>query len=118
MSNAKAIAAAFAAVLSWVAASYTDGPWTGHLTVNLAIQVLTAIGVYVIPNTGNQPWAKCLVAIGGAMLLVLSSSLDGGVSTPELLQILLAGFAAAGVGTAANSVKQRRSTHDGLRSAA
>ena len=118
MSASKAIAAAVAAVLSWVAANYIDGPWTGNLSVNLAIQVLTAVGVYVVPNTGNQPWAKCLVAIGGAMLVVLSSALDGGVNTSELLQIILAGFAAAGVGTAANSVKQRRANHDGLRSAA
>jgi hypothetical protein len=102
----KALLAVVFAVLSYLASVTAAGPMGFAEWVNVVIALVSAVGVYVVPNTPEQPWLKMVVAILAAGLTVFASSVtDGVVEATEVIQIVLAGLAAAGVGTIANQVK-------------
>jgi hypothetical protein len=91
-----------AAVIAFVAGTVDDG-LTVTDWINGGITLVTAVGVYVVPNVPDQPWAKAVVAIFGAMLVTLAAAVtDGAVTDSEWLTVILAAFGAVGVATAAN----------------
>lgn len=75
--------------------------WTGGVTavewVNVAIVGVTALNVFAAPNVPGAAYTKSILAAAGAVLVVLTSAITGGVSFQELVQIIVAGAGAVGV---------------------
>jgi len=95
----KSLLAIVAAALGILVTGLADDVLTAAELTNVAIAIVTALGVYLVPNLPSGPAAylKFAVALLGAALVALSSFLDGGVSTSEWLQVALAGLTAIGV---------------------
>ncbi len=95
----KSILAIVAAGIAVVVAALSDGTVTPSEMVNVAIAMVTAVGVYLVPNLPSGPakYFKTGVAILGAALAALVSFITDGVSLSEWLQIALAALAAIGV---------------------
>ena len=76
----------------------------GHLStdewIKIAIAVVLAINVYVVPVTPEWPWMKTAVACVLAALQVLVVVIVGGVSAQEIVEIVIAVGTAAGVAIA------------------
>jgi hypothetical protein len=107
---AKAIVLVLAAGLSIFVAASTDGVVSPVEYTNIGLGILTAVGVYLIPNlkAGVGKYAKTIVAFGGAALtalaVVVATSADwNGVSQNDWLGVLLAGLAAIGLFIVPNS---------------
>jgi len=108
---AKAIASIIAAALAVLVTAVTDGVLTPLETGTLAIAVVTAIGVYLIPNldAGVQQYAKGVVAFVGAGLAALVVILSGvlgwaDVSLSDWLTVILAALGGVGVVVVPNAV--------------
>lgn len=75
--------------------------WTGGVTpiewVNIGIVGVTALNVFAAPNVPGAAYTKAILSATGAGLVVLTSAITGGISFPELVQILVAGAGAVGV---------------------
>jgi hypothetical protein len=110
---AKTILAIIAAGLGILTAALSDDVVTPAELVNVAIAVVTAVGVYLVPNTPATAarTLKTIVAAGGAALTALSSALTDGVTTGEWLQIALAALAAVGVYVVPNQDGPTPATH-------
>lgn len=95
----KAVLMIIASAVTILVAALSDNVVTVSELVNVAIAIVTAIGVYLVPNLadGAARYLKFGVAIVGAALVALSSALTDGVTISEWLQILLAALAAIGV---------------------
>lgn len=65
--------------------------------VSVAIALVAALGVYVVPLAPGAPWAKTAVAVVLAVLQVLTTAILGGVGTDEILLMLITAAGAAGV---------------------
>lgn len=101
---AKAIASIIAAALAVLVTAVTDGVLTPLETATLAVAVVTAIGVYLIPNldAGAQRYAKGITAFTGAGLAALVVILSGAlgwadVSLSDWLTVILAALGGVGV---------------------
>lgn len=96
---AKSILAIAAAAIGILVAALADNTVTTAELVNVGIAVVTAVGVYLIPNlpAGPARYFKSGVALLGAALTALASFITDGVTTAEWLQIALAALAAIGV---------------------
>jgi hypothetical protein len=98
----KALMSIIAAVIAFWATAVVDGVTITDY-INGGIALVTAFGVYLVPNVPDQPWAKAAVAVLGAMLTVLLAAYsDSVVTSAEILNIALAAFGALGVGVVAN----------------
>lgn len=98
MSAAKAWLAVAAAITMAIQTVVAGGNgWT--LTEFLAVGIagLGAINIYLIPNTGQQPWAKGLVALLTAAAEAALAVAGDGIVGNEWLTIALAVFTALGV---------------------
>lgn len=95
----KPLAQIAATVLGAVLALLVSGGTFGWAElINVAILGVTALGVYVKKNTIDFPYAKTIVSAVGAVLVVLSSAvLTGGITTPVVIQIVLAVLGSLGV---------------------
>ncbi|WP_382307261.1 hypothetical protein [Herbiconiux sp. UC225_62] len=95
----KSILLIIASAVTILVAALSDNVVTIAELVNVGIAIITAVGVYLVPNLdqGVARYFKFIVAILGAALTALASVLSNGVTTAEWLQILLAGLAAVGV---------------------
>lgn len=98
---AKAAAAVGVTVAAGVVSYWTGGvsPAEWSLIAGLG---LTTVGVAVVPNVAVHNmriagWLKAVVAFFLAGNTVLTTVIDGGLTTPELLTVLIAAFAAVGV---------------------
>jgi hypothetical protein len=65
--------------------------------VQIAIAVVTAASVYIIPVIPQAPWGKTLVGVLLAALQVLTTAVLGGVDGGEWLTIAFAIAAALGI---------------------
>lgn len=96
----KSIASIIAAALAVVVTTNTgDGLSTPEL-INIAIAIVTAVGVYAVPNVaeGFRAYAKGAVAFAGAALVAVASAItDSVVTGSEWATIALAALAAIGV---------------------
>jgi hypothetical protein len=101
---AKAIVLVLAAGLSIFVAASTDNVVSPVEYTNIGLGILTAIGVYLIPNlqAGVAKYAKTFVAFGGAaataLAVIVANAADwNGVTQNDWLGVLLAGLAAIGL---------------------
>ena len=101
---AKSIVTIIAAGLGILVAALADNTVSALEYVNIGIALVTAIGVYLIPNlpAGPATVGKTFVAAAGAALAalatVLATTLDfSAVSSSDWLSVLLAAGAAIGV---------------------
>jgi DhnA family fructose-bisphosphate aldolase class Ia len=99
MSEAKAWGMVLVAVLTYVYAALTNG---GVHKQEVAVIVSTAIGafvVYVVPNlsAGVGRWAKTIAAAATSGLATLEVVIAGGLTTAELIEVVLAAAAAVGL---------------------
>lgn len=97
----KAIVQVIVTVLVALAAFWTDGV-TANEWVNVAIVGVGALGVFAAPNVPGAEHTKSILAALAAGLVVLSSAIVGGVTFPEIVQIIVAGAGAVGVYVAQN----------------
>lgn len=94
----KFFAMVVATVLSAVMAALVgDSVISPQEWVNIAILGVGALGVFAAPNVPGARYTKSILAVLAAGLTVLASTIIGGVSTVEWIQIVLAGLAAVGV---------------------
>lgn len=101
---AKSIVMVIAAGIGILTAALSDGVVSATEFVNIAIAIVTAVGVYIIPNLeeGAGKIAKFLVAAFGAglqaLVVILGDSLGWtDVSSSDWLNVLLAALAAVGL---------------------
>lgn len=85
--------------LTYVYAALTDGGVDNREWVVVAYTVVGAIGVYIVPNLDAGPgkYAKSAVAFLTAGLAALQVVVQGGLTTAEMIEVLLAGAAAVGL---------------------
>lgn len=65
--------------------------------VSIAIALVTALGVYVVPMSPYAKWAKTAVAVILAVLQVATTAILGGIGADELLLMFITAVGAAGV---------------------
>lgn len=94
----KSVVAVIVAVLSAVQASlFGDEVISSTEWVNVAVAGVTAAAVFAAPNVPGARYTKFILAALGAVLTVLASTIVGGITTSEWVQIALAGFGAVAV---------------------
>lgn len=102
MTVAKAVVQLVATVLAGLIPALTAGPLDTIGWINL---VILAAGTVMVFNAANVPgwsYAKLIAATVSAVAVVLASSLDGGISSAEIIQMIVAGLGALGVGAIPN----------------
>lgn len=103
MTVVKAILAAVAAVLAAVLPALTVAPLDFAGWVNVVILAAGAVMVYNASNdVPGWPYAKLIASIVSAVAVVLVSSLSGGITTAEVVQMIVAGIGAVVVGVVPN----------------
>ncbi len=93
----KTIAALVIAALTAVQAALSDGHVTTQEGVQIAIAVVTAAGVYLVPAVPRWPWVKTAIGVLLAALNVMTTLIIGGISSGDLVEIALAALTALGV---------------------
>lgn len=94
----KAFVAALGVVLSAIlAASVGDGVLNTNEWANVLILGTGAASATIAPNTREAKYVKAMLVGVSAMATVFMSVFMGGLTTPEIIQIVLAGGTAAGV---------------------
>lgn len=75
--------------------------WTGGVTptewINVAIVGVGALAVFAGPNVPGAAYTKSILSALSAGLVVLASAITGGISVPEIIQIVIAAAGALGV---------------------
>lgn len=75
--------------------------WTGGITpaewINIAIVGVGALAVFAGPNVPGAAYTKSILSALSAALVVLTSAITGGISVPEIIQIVIAAAGALGV---------------------
>ena len=75
--------------------------WTGGVTpvewVNVSIVGVGALAVFAAPNVPGAEYTKSILSALSAGLVVLASVIIGGVTFPEVVQIIVAAAGAVGV---------------------
>lgn len=108
---AKAIVAVLTAALSFLVTAITDNVVTLDERFGLALAIVTAVGVYLVPNfsAGVARYAKMLVAFAGTALQTLVPLIDGGsgITASTWLLVLVAALGAISVGIIPNATTQR-----------
>jgi len=109
---AKAIGQILAAALVILVAALSDGTISPVEFVNIMIAIVTAAGVYLVPNldSGIAKYAKAIVSLVGAALAALVLILSPGIGFDQVtladwLTVLLAALAAIGIGIVPNAPK-------------
>lgn len=104
MTYAKCVLAIIASGLSAAIVALTDdGVFNNVEKINVAIAVVSAVGVFYVPNAVNAKVAKAVVAVLMAILTLAVQLIAGGFTLSEWLQLAMAGLAALGVYGIANS---------------
>lgn len=96
----KAVVGFATAVVTVLVTAFADSRVDAVDLVNIGIAVLTAIGVYWVPNMseGWRVYAKALVAFGGtALQAIIPFLIDGPLTTQQWMVVLLAALGALGV---------------------
>jgi hypothetical protein len=101
---AKAIVAIIGAALAVLVVAITDNHVNGEELAHIALAVVTAFGVYMIPNlpSGILAWSKMIVAVVGTGLQALIPFLGGEMNTANWIVVLMAALSALSVGIVPN----------------
>lgn len=105
MTVAKSIVQLVMTILAAVVPMLAEGPLDTAGWINV---VILGAGVVTVWNSANIPgweWAKFVASAVSAIAVVLSASLTGGISSAEVIQMILAGAAAVGVGAVPNGTR-------------
>ena len=96
---AKAIGAVVVTMLTFVASILTDGV-TDQEWVMIAGTFVSAVGVAVVPElpSGIAAWAKTVVAALSGGLTVLAVVIIGGLTTQEVIEVIVAALGCRGRG--------------------
>lgn len=103
---AKAIVAILTAVVTVLVAALTDNRVSTVEVVQVAIALVAAVGVYLVPNLadGVGRYTKMIVAVVGAALQASAAILAQGDLGPQgVLTILVAALGAVSVGIIPNA---------------
>jgi hypothetical protein len=103
---AKAIVAIATAAVGTLVVAFTDNAVTPAEVLQVALAVVTAIGVYLVPNLPGSvlKWGKLMVATVGAGLQVAVTAISETGFTPTTwLLIVLAVLGAVSVGIIPNT---------------
>lgn len=106
---AKAVVGILTATLLVVATAVTDNRVEDFEIVGIALALVTAVGVYLIPNlaSGVGHWAKMIVALlGTGLQALLPFVTDGEVTLAAWLMVVVAALGAVGVGIVPNVAYQ------------
>lgn len=95
----KAVAAALLAVVTAVHTLVSDDVITRAEWIQIAIAVVTAISVYLVPIL-EYAWMKTAIAVVLAALNVLVTLIADGVTSGDLVQVLLSALTVLAVGFA------------------
>lgn len=90
-------ALAYTLVIALQAALSGDGRVEADEVVQIAIAVVTAIGVYVVPITTQYKWVKTAVAAVLALLQGLTTVVLGGWEPNDWLTLLITGLGALAI---------------------
>lgn len=94
----KFIVAVAGTILSAIMAAVAgDGLISLHEWINVAVAGTGALAVFTGPNVPGAKYTKAILSALTAMLVLLVSLIDGGLTTAELAQLAVAGTTAAGV---------------------
>lgn len=94
----KALVAAGGVVLSLlVTALAGDGVINLNEWSNVVVLGTGALGVALAPNVPGYKYTKAILAAGAAVASLLVSLYTGGLTTPEVWQLVVAALTAAGV---------------------
>jgi hypothetical protein len=95
---AKFIVIVVATILSALSAALVgDNAVIPEEWVNVAILGVGAAGVFAAPNVPGAKYTKSVLAVLAAGLTVLATVILGGITTAEIIQIVVAGLGALGV---------------------
>lgn len=90
----KTIAAALVVVVTAVQAALSDSVTGGRITqiegVQIAIAVVNAALVFLVPNVPQWPWAKTVLAAGLAVLQLTTSLIVDGVGSADVSALVIA----------------------------
>lgn len=103
MSMTKAIVQLLATILAAVVPAFLAGPLDAVGWFNV---IALAAGVLMVYNAANLPnwnYAKLIASGVSAVAVLLMSAWQGGLSTAEIMQMVLAFLGAIGVGALPNS---------------
>lgn len=92
-----ALAMVLAAALSFLATALLDNKLDAGEVGMTALLVLGAVNVYIVPRFTTVGWLKPAVAFTYAGLELLLTFLTDGITTSEIIQVILAGLGAIGV---------------------
>jgi len=108
MNYAKALTAVLVTVISAVVAALVgDNNVSATEWVNVAIAGVGACAVFAAPNVPGAAYTKAIIAVLTAVLTLLASYIVDGISTTELLQLLVAAAGAVGVYAVPNKTAPR-----------
>jgi hypothetical protein len=94
----KALTAVAFFVITAVQAALSDGHLTQVEDVQIAIALVTAVGVYLVPIAPQATWGKTAVAVLLAVLNALVTLIVGGVSPADITELVLAALTVLTVG--------------------
>lgn len=98
MNYAKALVAVLITVITaFIAASAGDDVVSATEWVNVAIAGVGAAAVFAAPNVPGARYTKFVIAAMTAVLTLLASLITGGLTSTEILQLLVAAAGAVGV---------------------
>lgn len=96
----KSIAAALVAVATAVQAAVSDSASGGRITqieaVQIAIAVVNALLVWLVPNIPAWPWVKTILAAALAVLQLLTSLIVDGVGSADMSALVIAALMVLG----------------------
>jgi hypothetical protein len=98
----KMFAQVVATVLAGLVAAQTGGV-TSVEWIQIATLGVGAAAVFAGPNVPGAVFTKSILSVLAAVLVVLESVIVGGISTPDIYMMVIAGLGALGVYAVPNS---------------
>jgi hypothetical protein len=103
----RAIAAVIVAGATVLASALTDGHVDRAEEIQIAIQVTTAAGVWLVPNLPRSTGIKTGLAAILAVLNLAATLITGGLTGAELVNLVIAGLGVLAVGQAPSLSKSQ-----------
>lgn len=97
-----AVGSVVVVLLTALVAAFTDDRVTVPELVVVVIAGLNALLTYIVPNVPGAPWLKIVVTAVLAAVNALQGYLTDGLTTREILLVLVAGIGSTGVVAATN----------------
>lgn len=97
MAYAKSLFAVLATVVTAIVAAMTDNVVSNVEWINVGIAAAGAAAVFAAPNVPGSRYTKAVLAVITTVLTFFVTAVTDGVSTAELLQVLVIALGAVGV---------------------